>query len=255
MAKLYNSWGECLNNLKRKEALDKIQESIKIKKQLDDRRGLAMSYGTLGRYYYYKYADRITGHDKQKALKAFENDLEICEELFDDANACKMHSFIGATHLKAGEPREAVPHLEKSIRLAEVLESRVDESHARLSLGKALMKVDRRDSAAAQVKKIRSLIQELEQEEQPQSALDFFRCELDLLQASLNVPGESRPNKETPSKTVARKKTPRKVAGKKAPAKKTPKKRARKAPKKAAKKAQKKAAKTAPKKAAKKKRT
>jgi tetratricopeptide (TPR) repeat protein len=126
-----NSFGEILINLKQIEGASSsilpsdietpLRQSIEIKTQIGDKLGLAISYGTLGRYFLFKTDP--TQEELEKAKEAFTQDYEISKEIGDVVGMVKMPSFLGAVYYKLGDFEAAKEQYDKSAKLARELGS------------------------------------------------------------------------------------------------------------------------------------
>ena len=118
--RIMNSLAELLSDehsteRERKEANDLFHRRISLNEQLSlgDRKGLAMTYGGLGRLLFYHQSDFET------ARHYFEKDLQIAQDLSDREGQVQMYSHIGACALRTDDVDSAQGHYKQSLDLAE----------------------------------------------------------------------------------------------------------------------------------------
>lgn len=126
---------------------DLIRESINIKQSLGDNFGLAISYGSLGRYYLYRPDARH--EDYEKAIEAFTRNDEISQGTGDVLGAVLNPSNIGEANLRMGKPADAVPHFQRSLDIALRLDQSRNVAFARAGLVRCFSRMGN-DTAAAQ---------------------------------------------------------------------------------------------------------
>ena len=95
------------------EAKKLFNESIEIKEEntVTDRKGLAYSYGGLGRLYFFKI------HDYKQAVVYFKKNKELSLELNDQLGVSKMRSFIGQSLYKLRKLKPAKEELIKCVKM------------------------------------------------------------------------------------------------------------------------------------------
>lgn len=129
------------------EIVDLIRESITIKESLGDNFGLAISYGSLGRYYLHR--PDASHEDYEKAIDAFTHNDEISQGTGDVLGAVLNPSNIGEANLRMGKPADAVPHFHRSLEIALRLGQSRNVAFARLGLVRCFARMGD-DAAAAQ---------------------------------------------------------------------------------------------------------
>ncbi|MCK5132438.1 MAG: hypothetical protein KAR40_09855 [Candidatus Sabulitectum sp.] len=101
------------------QIIEAIDESILIKRKNSDFSGLAISYGTLGRFYFNR--EGASEKDYLAAQKAFEEDLAISELIGDTLGQVVMPSSIASCLLRLEKYREALEFFRLSYKRAEAL--------------------------------------------------------------------------------------------------------------------------------------
>jgi len=94
------------------KSLQYFFESLKIKQQLGDKKGVANTYNNLGEIY------RIQG-DYAKALENYHKDLEIIELLGDKKGIAMSYTNIGNIHYLREEYTKALEYYYKDLRIKE----------------------------------------------------------------------------------------------------------------------------------------
>lgn len=93
------------------EAMRELEQSLRIGEEAGDKAGLAYTWNCLGEAY------RWEGSNLAKAMEAYERSLQLYEEMERERDIHMAVSNLGATHLFAGCPREAIPFLERAAAL------------------------------------------------------------------------------------------------------------------------------------------
>ena len=122
LSAIHNSLGEEYskiawdNHALKETARKHFQSSIALKshKEINDKPGLARSYGGLGRL-----EMTIPPKNIEKALEYFREDLRIAEEIGDKMGVIIMRSSMGNCHLLLGHYEKARAAFEKSLNLSE----------------------------------------------------------------------------------------------------------------------------------------
>jgi tetratricopeptide (TPR) repeat protein len=131
LSRIENSLAEKLtygNNDEKLQAEKLFLHSIKIKKELMDKPGLARSWGGLGRLY-------LENNKIQAAKECFENDLELCRQIGDKGGEVKMYSFIADCHCRKCDYRNASESYENSFRLSENITDRLFAARGLIIVG------------------------------------------------------------------------------------------------------------------------
>ncbi len=99
----------------RQEAFELFQKRISLNENLSlgDRKGLAMTYGGLGRLKFYH------GSDYEEAREYFQEDLDLARELDDQEGQVQMHSHLGACALELSDMETARHQYEQSLQKAD----------------------------------------------------------------------------------------------------------------------------------------
>lgn len=114
------------------EAERLLLKSCSIKEEINDRNGLAMSYGALGRLF--QENGRILRADgcEKEALDSFRRakhyfleDLNIAESMNDSISQAKMHSSIGACELAENNWENAIECYRRSSSMATLIKDRL----------------------------------------------------------------------------------------------------------------------------------
>jgi tetratricopeptide (TPR) repeat protein len=113
-----------------------LEESISIKKSTGDKQGLAISYGSLGRFHLFR-RDR-TPDDMQKATAAFGEDLEISREIGDTSGQVSMLSFLALCYLESGDAVRALDSFRQSRDAAAALGQKRNEAFAMCGMARAM---------------------------------------------------------------------------------------------------------------------
>ena len=113
-----------------------LEESISIKKSTGDKQGLAISYGSLGRFHLFR-RDR-TPEDLKKATTAFAEDLELSREIGDASGQVSMLSFLGLCHLESGDAARALESFRQSRDAAASLGQKRNEAFAMCGMARAM---------------------------------------------------------------------------------------------------------------------
>jgi len=113
-----------------------LEESISIKKSTGDKQGLAISYGSLGRFHLFRR--NRTAEDLQKATAAFGEDLEISREIGDASGQVSMLSFLGLCHLESGDAAKALESFRQSRDAAASLGQKRNEAFAMCGMARAM---------------------------------------------------------------------------------------------------------------------
>ena len=125
-----NQQDERISSEQRSSAIDDINHSLKIKREIGDKAGQAMSLGTLGRYYLFAKDDKFFAQHSQDAVNAFEEDLKISEEIGDLVGQLKMPGLIAGCHRRSKNYEVAIEHYENAVNKARTHESTLDLAFA-----------------------------------------------------------------------------------------------------------------------------
>ena len=118
------------------QVVQALEESISIKKSTGDKQGLAISYGSLGRFHLFRR--NRTSEDLQKAIAAFGEDLELSREIGDASGQVSMLSFLGLCHLESGEAAKALENFRQSRDAAASLGQKRNEAFAMCGIARAM---------------------------------------------------------------------------------------------------------------------
>lgn len=113
-----------------------LHESISIKKSTGDKQGLAISYGSLGRFHLFRR--NRSSEDLHKAIDAFHEDLEISREIGDASGLVSMPSFLALCHLESGDAAKALDLYRQSASAAHALGQNRNEAFARCGIVRSL---------------------------------------------------------------------------------------------------------------------
>ena len=108
-------------------ALEFYFKSLKIREEIGDKKGMAMSYGNIGVIHWYK-------GDYDKALEFYFKGVKINEEIGDKQGMAVSYNNIGDLYLKQNKPEEARKQSLKSLGIAEAIGSKDDIMNAYLLL-------------------------------------------------------------------------------------------------------------------------
>ncbi len=117
--------------------INSIEGSIKIKNENEDFIGLAISYGTLGRFHFYK--EDATTDDFSKALNAFKEDLSISEQIGDTYGQVVMPSNIASCLLKLNRNEEALEYFKLCYKRANSLKQYTNVLFSQMGVIRALL--------------------------------------------------------------------------------------------------------------------
>jgi tetratricopeptide (TPR) repeat protein len=118
------------------QVVQALEESISIKNSTGDKQGLAISYGSLGRFHLFR-RDR-TPKDLQKAIAAFGEDLELSREIGDASGQVSMLSFLGLCYLESGDAAKALQSFRQSRDAAASLGQRRNEAFAMCGIARSM---------------------------------------------------------------------------------------------------------------------
>ncbi|MBD3183294.1 AAA family ATPase [Candidatus Poribacteria bacterium] len=130
-SRIINTTAECMSYSKEKgmdysseEIKANYNESLKIKEQLNDHRGQAMTYGGLGRFY------RDIEVDCKKAMICFKKDLDISEQMGDHRGIMVMSRDMGQCAEKLTQLEDAIEYFEKWLEYSQRLSSKGEQAKA-----------------------------------------------------------------------------------------------------------------------------
>lgn len=118
------------------QVVQALEESISIKKSTGDKQGLAISYGSLGRFHLFRR--NRTPEDLKKATNAFAEDLELSREIGDASGQVSMLSFLGLCHLESGDAARALESFRQSRDAAASLGQKRNEAFAMCGMARAI---------------------------------------------------------------------------------------------------------------------
>ena len=118
------------------QVVQALEESISIKKSTGDKQGLAISYGSLGRFHLFRR--NRTPEDLKKATTAFAEDLELSREIGDASGQVSMLSFLGLCHLESGDAARALESFRQSRDAAASLGQKRNEAFAMCGMARAM---------------------------------------------------------------------------------------------------------------------
>jgi class 3 adenylate cyclase/Tfp pilus assembly protein PilF len=110
------------------KAIKFYQSSLKISKEIGDRKGEANSLINIGMIY------RAEG-DNPKALEFYQLGLKISEEIGDKSESANAISNIGVIYRKQGDYPKALDYLQRSLSIAEEIGDRNGSAKAIMSIG------------------------------------------------------------------------------------------------------------------------
>ena len=116
--------------------------SIDAKLRHDDRPGLALTYGQIGRLF-------LEWGDLDGARTYFEKDLSVCWSISDIFGEAKMYNHQGQVELERGAPLQALAYLDESVARGEQNGWTDLEAYARKDRGRAYLALQRLDDAEA----------------------------------------------------------------------------------------------------------
>ncbi|MDC1309816.1 AAA family ATPase [Opitutales bacterium] len=125
-----NQQDERISSEQRSSAIDDINHSLKIKREIGDKAGQAMSLGTLGRYYLLTKNDKFFKEHSVDAVSAFEEDLKISEEIGDLIGQLKMPGLIAGCHRRSKDYETAIQHYQTAESKARKHKSTLDLAFA-----------------------------------------------------------------------------------------------------------------------------
>jgi len=96
------------------KAVSNYEESLKIKEELGDKRGIAITLHQIGMVHHVK-------GEYEKAVSNYEESLKIKEELGDKRGIASTLHQIGMVHHDKGEYEKAVSNYEESLKIEEEL--------------------------------------------------------------------------------------------------------------------------------------
>ena len=118
------------------EVLPALEQSIALKKESGDRLGLAISYGTLGRFHLFRPSR--SKDDLEKAISAFEEDLRISLEIGDTSGQITMNSLLGLCYLESGDAQKALAFSKQSHDAAAALGQKRNAAFAMCGMVRAM---------------------------------------------------------------------------------------------------------------------
>ncbi len=118
------------------EVLPALEQSIALKKESGDRFGLAISYGTLGRFHLFRPSR--SKDDLEKAISAFEEDLRISLEIGDTSGQITMNSLLGLCYLESGDAQKALAFSKQSHDAAAALGQKRNAAFAMCGMVRAM---------------------------------------------------------------------------------------------------------------------
>jgi tetratricopeptide (TPR) repeat protein len=118
------------------EVLPALEQSIALKKESGDRLGLAISYGTLGRFHLFRPSR--SKDDLKKAISAFEEDLRISLEIGDTSGQITMNSLLGLCYLESGDAQKALAFSKQSHDAAAALGQKRNAAFAMCGMVRAM---------------------------------------------------------------------------------------------------------------------
>ena len=137
------------------QVVQALEESISIKKSTGDKQGLAISYGSLGRFHLFRR--NRTSDDLQKAIAAFCEDLELSREIGDASGQVSMLSFLGLCHLESGDAARALESFRQSRDAAASLGQKRNEAFAMCGMARA-MAATKAPELTSELAKLREMI-------------------------------------------------------------------------------------------------
>jgi class 3 adenylate cyclase len=129
------------------------QRALEVKQRHDDRLGLALTYGQLGRLL-------LDWGDLDGARACFEADLGVCWSISDLFGEAKIHNHLGQVELARGRPQRALEHLNESVTRTEAGRWAVAEAFARKDRARALLALGRADEAEADARQAEELFRQ-----------------------------------------------------------------------------------------------
>jgi tetratricopeptide (TPR) repeat protein len=118
------------------DVLPALEQSIAFKKESGDRMGLAISYGTLGRFHLFRPSR--SRDDLEKAISAFEEDLRISLEIGDTSGQITMNSLLGLCYLESGDAQKALVFAKQSHDAAAALGQKRNAAFAMCGMVRAM---------------------------------------------------------------------------------------------------------------------
>jgi hypothetical protein len=103
---------------KKEKGLELLEKRIELnkKKNLGDMLGMAMTYGSIGRYYLYNTLN------VGKARESFKSDFDITIELNDIEGQSQMFSLLGECDVKENKNKEALVNFENAFQCAQKMD-------------------------------------------------------------------------------------------------------------------------------------
>jgi DNA-binding SARP family transcriptional activator/Flp pilus assembly protein TadD len=136
------------------QALTHLQESLAIRRELDDRLGQALSLGNLGNVY---QAQSL--HEEAQAC--LNQSLAICQELGDRRGQASCHANLGQLNQRQGRYQEALACLRQSLTIRQDMADRHGQAHSLSNLGIVYQRQGRYHQALASLRESLAICQEL----------------------------------------------------------------------------------------------
>ena len=118
LAELYNSRAEARQRSENTGTSSMIimdfENSLDLKKSINDLAGQAITLGGMGRFYLYQKDEKLLKSNVQKAVNCFKEDERISRQIGDFTGQIKMPSFLGHAYAKLGEYRKELIHFKKA---------------------------------------------------------------------------------------------------------------------------------------------
>lgn len=105
---VYGNYGDM------QKQLEYFEKSLKIKEEIDDKKGLASTLNNVG------YAHKLLGNLK-KAIECYDRSLKIKDEIGDKKGAASSYLNIGSLYEGQGEVDKALEYYQKALKIAEEL--------------------------------------------------------------------------------------------------------------------------------------
>jgi len=154
-AEVMNTKAEILIKSKsndREEIVELIQESIRLKEDSGDLLGSAISYGTLGRFYY--YGKDPSEECYRKAMEAFTRDLELSEKTGDVLGQVVMPSSIAWCLFNLARYDDALSSFRLSLKRSAALRQYTNQVIARLGIIRTLLRLESEDDLLEECRKL-----------------------------------------------------------------------------------------------------
>jgi len=140
----------------RASSINDIEESLKIKREICDKYGQALSLGGLGRYYLYSPDVDFDKHAKE-AIEAFEQNLRISEEIGNLVGQLKMPGLIAGCHRRSKNYEQAIEAYGDAVEVATRHHSDMDLAFALSGLASCLHEtgqVEKRDESGTELAQV-----------------------------------------------------------------------------------------------------